>query len=362
VRSTITGMGRSQIGKLLAGVTLRRSNPDYDPARPHHTPHGFRNPEGIAPPGLLDVMRWQLERTVRRRPRPPREPVTPATPELAFLQRNRSETAVTWLGHATILVQLHGLNILTDPIFQERASPFSFAGPPRHQAPPVPVGELPRIDAVLISHAHYDHLSLRTVRALQLQDGGPPVFFLPLGLDRWFARHVTGGDRSHLRVLDWWDVEHHESVELTFLPVQHWSARTVLDQNTTLWGAWAVRGVGFSFLFLGDLGYSSAPRKVGAQMGGFDMAAIPIGAYAPRWIMGSRHVSPEEAVQVHRDVRARQSFGIHWGTFEGLTDEPLDEPPRRLAAAREAAGVAPEAFVVVRPGEMLRPSPSPRAG
>ncbi len=348
-------MDITEIRQRLAAMLTRRGNPDRDPARPHHAQDGFRNPDGVGPPRLGDVLRWQIERTIKRRPERPRAPIQPVTPDVPFLQRNRNETTVTWLGHATILLQLQGLNILTDPIFDERASPLPFAGPPRHQPPPVPLGELPHIDAVLISHAHYDHLSLRTMRALYTQPGGPPRLFLPLGLDRWFTKNITGGDPAGLAALDWWEATPFHGMELTFLPAQHWSSRTLLDQNTTLWGAWAIRAPGFSFLFLGDLGYSSIPREIGAEMGGFDLAAVPIGAYEPRWIMASRHISPEEAVQVHQDVGARRSFAIHWGTFEGLTDEPLDEPPRRLAAAREAAGLSPDAFTVIRPGETLAP-------
>ncbi|RFA26815.1 hypothetical protein CAI21_16165 [Alkalilimnicola ehrlichii] len=335
---------------------IKPRNPYYDPQKPHHTPHGFRNNYPHGAPTGKDFLRWQWQRFRAGLPKPPAAPIMPIEPDLAYLHANREEASVTWIGHVTLLLQIGGLNVLTDPHFSNRASPFSFTGPPRHQPPGIALADLPPIDVVMLSHSHYDHLDRRSVRALYRQAGGPPLFLLPLGLGRWFSKNVTKGDWEHLRELDWWDTYDHRDVRFTFLPVQHWSSRTLWDRDTTLWGAWAAEHPSFRFFFSGDLGYSQDTLDIGERMGGFDLAAIGIGAYEPRWFMHNQHIHPEEAVRIHRELRARRSLGIHWGTFERLTDEPLDEPPQVLAAARAAAGISEEEFFVVRHGETYRPA------
>jgi L-ascorbate metabolism protein UlaG (beta-lactamase superfamily) len=353
--------GWQALGRLLALCLLllagcSSSNPYYDPAKAHHTPGGFRNNHAHEETWSADLLRWQWQRWRQNLPQPPRTAILPVVAELDFIRTNRVETAVTWIGHATVLLQTAGLNIITDPQFSDRASPFSFAGPKRHQRPGIALADLPRIDAVLISHNHYDHLDLASVRALYRQAGGPPVFYVPLGVDLWFQAHVTDGSTERLRRMDWWESIAHEGVRLDFLPVQHWSARTPWDRDKTLWGAWAVRHPGFSFFFSGDLGYSRDIPDIGQRISGFDLAAIAIGAYEPRWFMGTKHVNPQEAVRVHQELGARRSFGIHWGTFSGISDEPLDQPPRDLEAARQAAGVSAEEFFVLKHGETYRPA------
>lgn len=330
-------------------------NEHYDPGKRHHTPYGFRNNYPHDMPSGRDVLRWQWQRYRAGLPKPPAAPILPVEPDLTFLHANRQETSVSWIGHVTLLLQIGGVSVLTDPHFSKRASPLTFAGPPRHQRPGIALSDLPHIDVVLLSHNHYDHLDLPSVRALYEQAGGPPLFLLPLGLLRWFTRHVTRGDSQRLRELDWWDEFTCKDIRFTFLPVQHWSSRTARNRNRTLWGGWAAEHPDFRFFFSGDLGYSKDVADIAARMSGFDLAAIGIGAYEPRWFMQNQHINPEEAVRIHRELGARRSLGIHWGTFEGLTDEPLDEPPRALAAAREAAGLAPEEFFVMRHGETHRP-------
>jgi L-ascorbate metabolism protein UlaG (beta-lactamase superfamily) len=210
------------------------------------------------------------------------------------------------------------------------------------------------VDVVLLSHAHYDHLDLPSVRALARQPGGSPTFLVPLGLDSWFARHVRG---ARVRACAWDDVVswpgRTTTLELHFLAVQHWSNRTPWDRNRTLWGSWAIVDPGFRFWFSGDLGYSRDTQEIGARFGRFDLAAIAIGAYEPRWFMRDQHLNPDEAVRVMGEVGAERAIGIHWGTF-ALTDESLDEPPRALAAAVAAHGLASDRFDVMRHGETRR--------
>ncbi len=255
--------------------------------------------------------------------------------------------SVTWIGHATVLVRVGGLSVLTDPQFSERASPLSFAGP-RRVVPPAPgLDELPHIDAGVISHNHYDHLDLDSVTKLAAQAGGSPRFFVPLGLKEWFSRRGI----EDVIELGWWQSRSFKGIEVHFVPVQHWSKRTLTDENRTLWGGWVLRHPELSFFFAGDAGYSKDFADIRARFGGFDLAAFPIGAYEPRWFMKIMHMDPAEAVQAHKDVNARRSLAIHWGTFDGLTDESLFEPPQRLAEERGRAGLSEDQFLVLKHGE-----------
>ena len=266
------------------------------------------------------------------------------------------QPAVTWIGHASTLAQLGGLNVLTDPVFSERVSPLSFVGPKRHIPPALTPSQLPHIDLVLISHNHYDHLDEASVRALAQQPGGAPLFVVPLGNKAWMAeRGIT-----NVVELDWWQSHPIAApggpVQIVLTPAQHWSGRGLNDRMTTLWGSYAVFAADCHLFFSGDTGYSKDFRDIHERLapkqrdGGFDVALIAIGAYEPRWFMSSQHINPAEAVQVHLDLAAKLSIGVHWGTFE-LTDESLDEPPRHLAEARRAKGLPDESFVTLAIGE-----------
>ena len=324
-----------------------------DKTKPHHTPEGFRNNYPTPPRGSF--WKWQQERREKGLPRvPPGGYHFPLHhPDVARLHANRSEPTLTWLGHSTFLLQIAGLNLLTDPHLTERASPLTFAGPRRVVPPALSLKQLPHIDAVLVSHNHYDHLDYSTVRRLSRQAAGSPMFFVPLGLKGWFAGH---GMREVIE-LDWWEQAEHRGLRFHLCPVQHWSARTAWDRDKTLWGGWMVEHwegarhePAFRFFFAGDTGYSRDFLDIAARFAPIDLAALPIGAYEPRWFMQVMHINPEEAVRIHQDLRARYSVAMHWGTFV-LTDEPLDEPPHKLAAARRAAGVPAEHFFVMQHGE-----------
>ncbi|KAF7229169.1 N-acyl-phosphatidylethanolamine-hydrolyzing phospholipase D isoform X1 [Nothobranchius furzeri] len=277
---------------------------------------------------------------------PVMEPYFVRSPDLSD---SRPGLRVTWLGHATVLVEMEGVNILTDPIFSQRASPFQFMGPKRYRGPPCSVEQLPRIDAVLISHSHFDHLDAGSVASLNARFGGELRWFVPLGLMDWLVKMGC----ENVMELDWWEencVPGHDNVTFVCTPSQHWSKRTGWDDNKSLWGSWSVLGPSFRFFFAGDTGYCSSFQEIGRRFGPFDLAAIPIGAYQPRYVMRGQHVDPEEAVQIHQDLQAKQSVAIHWGTF-ALAYENYLEPPVRLREALEQKGLKPESFFTLHHGE-----------
>lgn len=329
------------LGGLAAGMVHAQPTPRVP------GPEGYQNVYPHPPKGSFWA--WQWERLVNGHPRPPTEgwtmPWTRTDPQR--LRAPEANPSATWIGHATVLLRLAGKNVLFDPIFSERASPVSFAGPKRLVPLPIELADLPRIDVVMVSHNHYDHCDLDTLRRLAAQPGGSPRFLVPLGLKAWLLERGV----ERVDELDWWQSMDDGPLKMTLTPVQHWSRRTLADTNETLWGGWVVEGEGLRLFHAGDSGYSKDFRDIGARFDGFDMAFIPIGAYAPRWFMQVMHMDVAEAVQVRADLGARRAIGIHWGTFEALTDEPLDEPPRLLARQRAERGLREDEFDVLKIGE-----------
>jgi N-acyl-phosphatidylethanolamine-hydrolysing phospholipase D len=347
----------------LALAACGSANPYYNPAKPHHRPSGFENNYPTEPlHGLWAVIQWRVSSWAKGIPKLPVTPTPELVPDLGAIEANaragvRMQPALTWIGHATALVQAGGLNVLTDPQFSERASPLSWAGPKRLYAPAISPVQLPHIDVVLISHNHYDHLDTASVKVLNAQAGGPPLFIVPLGLKPWLAAQGIANTVE----LDWWDAHKVGGAEFVLTPVQHWSSRKPWDRKESLWGGFAVFAPEFHWFFSGDTGYSKdfadiaarfAPRQPGqAQGGGFDLALLPVGCYEPRWFMKEQHLNPDDSVRVHQDLRAKASVGIHWGTFHGLCDEPLDQAPVDLAAARRAHSVGEGEFSLMALGE-----------
>jgi L-ascorbate metabolism protein UlaG (beta-lactamase superfamily) len=279
---------------------------------------------------------------------PERVPVRQTVPPLRV---DGDDMRVTWIGHATVLIQTQGLNILTDPIWSERASPFSFMGPKRVRAPGVAFDRLPKIDLVLISHNHYDHLDLATLKRLWQRDR--PLIVTSLGNDS-----ILNDEGIEARALDWnGRIAAARNVEVIVERNHHWSSRWSTDRNRALWSAFTVRLPGGNIFYSGDTGYGDGSWvREAASRGPFRLAIIPIGAYEPRDFMKTNHVNPEEAIRIFEALNPVRALGIHWGTFQ-LTFEPIDEPRQRLEALKRQRRLAPDRFVAVEAGQAFAVPP-----
>ncbi|UCD37360.1 MAG: MBL fold metallo-hydrolase [Fidelibacterota bacterium] len=325
--------------------------PDSKPGThrpPHHLTKGFRNPwSDEREYGFRDFFRWRQYRKEVEHSSSFRDaaalPIV--EPNWLVIHEPGDSLVVTWIGHATCLVQIGGLSILTDPIFSDRCSPVSFAGPQRVTPLPLDPARLPAIDYVLISHNHYDHLDRATVRLL----GNHPTWFVPLGLKAWFARQGI----TNTVEMDWWDsTELRNGGEVVCVPARHFSSRTPWNRNEVLWAGWVLSSGKQRFYYAGDTGYSVHFAEIGAKVGPIDLALLPIGAYKPEWFMLPMHISPQQAVQAHLDLGVERSVGIHWGTFI-LADEPFEEPPRLFRASAVEAGLSEDQIIVLQHGQTL---------
>lgn len=297
----------------------------------HHRPGGFRN-DGRDERDEVPRLRtagWMLTYALRPVPaqRPaPRQPLDPAA--LAIPPEG---VRVTWLGHSTFLLQLGPVNVLTDPVFSKRASPFSFAGPAREAALPLDPAALPPVHLVLLSHDHYDHLDPAAVAWLDGRDR--PLVLAPLGVGaRLGAARVVE--------LDWWQYVEVVGLKVHAAPARHFSGRTLWDRDRTLWASWYLEPAagGQAVYYAGDTAYGGHFAEVRERLGAPEVALVPIGAYDPRWLMARVHVNPEEALQGFLDLGARHFVPAHWGTFR-MAEEPLDEPPRRLLERASTLGL-----------------------
>ncbi len=319
----------------------------------HHTSDGFANPDpGYVDRGFKDFLKWSVvDRLAGKKPdKPENYNFEMISNDGQFLRENTDEFTVTWIGHSTLLIQIDGINILTDPIWSERCSPVNFAGPKRHVPPGLVFDDLPEIDVVLISHDHYDHLDKATIKML----GNKPLYLVPLGIGAILREWGI----THYSEMDWWDSMKFNGAEIVCVPAQHFSGRSLFNRNKTLWSGWVVQGKSQNFYFAGDTGYFPGFKEIGKRYGPFDLAALPIGAYLPRWFMGPIHLSPDEAVDAYIDLRAKMFVAIHWGTFE-LADEPLDEPPKALAQALREKNLSDNDFWVLNHGETRKLFQSP---
>ncbi|HEX8850931.1 MAG TPA: MBL fold metallo-hydrolase [Gemmatimonadaceae bacterium] len=328
----------------------------------HRTSDGhYRNPwPGGQPKGFGSVVRWSLDRAVRRL-RGERGPgaVAPPTvaPSIATPRVEDGALRVTWVGHSTTLLQLGPMNVLVDPVWSERASPVSWAGPRRLVPAAMPLGALPPLDVVLVSHDHYDHLDAPTVRQLAAAHPGAR-WVAPLGV----GARLTAFGVSQVVELDWWQSTRAADAAVTATPAQHFSGRSLGDRDSTLWAGFSIDAGGWRVFYAGDTGLHPEFAVIGERLGPFDLAIMPIGAYEPRWFMRPVHMNAEEAVDATAALGGGASsapvmLGVHWGTFR-LTDEPTDEPPRRASRAWAARGLAPDRCWLLRHGE-TRTMPRP---
>lgn len=322
-------------------------SPYYDAKKTHHTPYGFRNPEinESESPSVKKLFRFMNEVMPELQENKKTSRYVPEykNPDLAKIANPpKHGLLATWIGHSSFLLQVNGQNILTDPIFSQRASPVAFAGPERLSRAGLQINNLPRINMVLISHSHYDHLDEATILKL----GNEPIYVVPLGLKAWLnKRNIT-----NVIEFDWWDQLVINGLKVTCIPAQHWSNRGIADFNKTLWSGWAVSAPDFQFYFAGDTGYTKQFKEIYPKLGAMDLALLPIGAYEPRDFMRNQHVAPEEAVQIHKDVRAKNSIGMHWGTFLLAAEKP-ESTPIDLQNALTAAKIPREKFSIFAFGE-----------
>jgi N-acyl-phosphatidylethanolamine-hydrolysing phospholipase D len=301
------------------------------------------------------VLKWKLGLGPRESPHESERdaPDTPAQrveADLAQIRRpDPARIQLTWVGHATWLIQAGGVAFLTDPMFSADCSPYPVPRIPRRVSPGIAIADLPAIDGVLLSHGHYDHCDVASLRSLKPKLG----CVVPLGLAPLVRGCMPG---TEVVDAEWGDrIESGTGgtpFSLTCLPAQHAAARSAFDRNKTLWCGWLIEVAGRRIHFAGDTGYAEFFGELGAWIGGIDVALLPIGAYRPRWFMKAVHCDPAEAVCIHREIRARRSLAMHWGTFE-LTDEPLGEPPMALAREAAEAGLAPDEFTAIVVGETV---------
>lgn len=318
-------------------------NPYYQgPASPHFDGARFHLAGHTRDRSLRELLRWRFGGTRARWPRTAPSPFADVPPARVAGLR------VVLVGHASFLVQLAGLNLLVDPVWSERASPLRWAGPRRVNPPGIAWSALPPIDAVLVTHNHYDHLDLASLARLRARH--PLRVVAPLGNGAIIDPAIGGGTVE----LDWGgSVALSAEVSVHLRPAAHWSARGLGDRRMALWGAFVLTGPAGVVYHVGDSAFGDGAifRAVRAEFGPPRLAMLPIGAYAPRWFMGQVHMDPAEAVQATAELGAQQALGHHWGTFQ-LTDEPIEEPAALLAGALDAAGVAPRQFIALRPGQV----------
>jgi N-acyl-phosphatidylethanolamine-hydrolysing phospholipase D len=324
----------------------------------HHAPEGgFQNPwPDSEPRGFKDIIRWMRERRGHpRTPTPTRGSFQTATPTLVRPRASAGEHTATWIGHSTILLQAGALNIITDPVFSERAFPVQWLGPRRAMPPALDIGALPPLDVVVLSHSHYDHLDKPAVK--QLARNHPlATWVVPLGL----ASYVRGWGVQEIVELDWWQEVVVKGIRVTATPARHFSARRLGDRNKSLWCGFALAIGDRKAYFAGDTAYHPEFSAIGERCGPFDLVMMPIGAYDPRWFMHVVHVDPEEAVQAYADLVQSHAnsplplmLGIHWGTFR-LTDEPMDEPPKRTRTSWRERGLDEACLWIASFGETRR--------
>jgi L-ascorbate metabolism protein UlaG (beta-lactamase superfamily) len=331
------------LGFVLVGAWVNSvlSAPPYrGKATAHFNGKRFNNLFPFEAPGLLDVLRWKLTTPHGKWPDRIEFPAAPAPPA-----RVTEGVRITFINHATVLLQLGGLNVLTDPVFSERIGPLGRfgIGAMRHKAPGLTLEQLPRIDVVLVSHNHYDHLDVPSLERLTVRDA--PTILTGLGNASLLERsHITGAVE-----LDLWESRKHGNVTCTLTPVQHWSSRSATDRFRSLWGGFYVQSGTTRIYFAGDTGYGPHFEATVERLGAPDIALLPIGAYEPRWFMRAQHMDPDEAVLAHRALAARTSIATHFGCFD-LASDGMSAPPEALKRAMAKHRVPEGEFLLLEHG------------
>ncbi len=322
---------------------------DYEgPVSDHFDGTRFFDPDGSPPKSLSEVLRWQFGPDRKRAPWPDRAPSPYADTPPPRVPGDK--VRLSFVGHASWLIQTAGLNIMIDPVWSDRASPISFAGPKRHNAPGIAFDALPHIDIVLVSHGHYDHLDVATLSKLAAKFS--PRVITPLGNDA--AMRATDA-AIRAEAFDWHDrIELGNGLALTLVPTRHWSARGLFDRNRALWASFVLETPAGKLYIVCDSGYGDGKhfRRVAEAHGPLRLAILPIGAYEPRWFMRDMHMNPDDAVKALADCGGAQALAHHHGTFQ-LTDEAIDAPVAALAEALDAAKIPHERFVALQPGQVV---------
>lgn len=333
---------RSLILVLLAGCSSSRHQ---GPPSDHFDGRRFFNPFGVAPKSLWEVLKWQFANSKAPWPKSVGDVISSPLPK----QIQDKQVALTFINHATVFIQTKSLHILTDPIWSKRSSPVSWAGPERVRTASHAIEDLPGVDLVLISHNHYDHLDLDSIK--KIDQVHRPLFLVPLG----DGRLLESIGISNFKEMDWNDSYFHAPSQSTiyFTRCNHWSARGVFDRNLSLWGSYFIQTNNKKIYFAGDTGYGSHFDELSKKWGAMDISLLPIGAYEPRWFMKDQHMNPEDAVQAHLDLQSKSSYGIHFGTFQ-LTDEGLLDPVQDLKKALEKKQIPPQNFTAPEFGKVYQ--------
>lgn len=339
--------GKAEVNTRRKSTGQGRKNRYYQgPPSDHFDGEVFFNPGGASPAKLRDIMRWRFMEKRAKWPSHAPSPFPQAKPQARLAP---DALRITHIGHASMLIQSAGMNILTDPVWSERASPFRFAGPKRVNAPGVPFDDLPPIDIVLVSHNHYDHLDVRTLA--RLKHAHDPLVITPLGNDTIIRAGAPG---MRVRTGDWGDeIRAADNLKICFEPVHHWSARGLNDRRMALWAGFVLKGPAGKIYHVGDTGFDGGRnyRAMRRKHGGFRLALLPFGAYEPRHFMKYHHQNPKEAVEGMELCGAKHVAGHHWGTFR-LTDEPIDAPKAALHAALDEKGLSRQRFRPLHAGEV----------
>jgi L-ascorbate metabolism protein UlaG (beta-lactamase superfamily) len=327
---------------IIIGFNL--SGPKYrGPVTDHFNGKQFINQGGYVAKGLKEVFTWMLN----RKREPWTENTTPAYGTRP-LEWYKDGIRITFVNHSTFLIQVDGVNILTDPIWSKRASPFTWSGPKRMSYPGIRLEDLPKIHVVLLSHNHYDHLDLMTMRTIF--GAHHPKIVTSLGVKAFLDEQRISGATD----LDWWDeVEINENITVQAVPAQHFSGRGMFDRDATLWCGYVLKTTKGKIYFAGDTGYNEKTfKEIGDKLGPFEVSLIPIGAYKPRWFMSPIHTSPDEAVKIHIEVKSKNSIATHFGTFP-LADDGMNDPINDLITALNENNISQEKFKILQKGEAV---------